>query len=231
MIYFIVARYDGDEDIYSEYIEKSLDGVGFNSIEVGDGEEKYTLTNKYNKGIEKILNNEDFTVEENDIVVFCHSDVLILDKYFSQKVEMVFQLEGVGLMGVIGAKEFTKNGMWWGNTPDKLFGHIVQRNGEKEYHLKKGDIGFCKDMVCVDGLLMAVRANLLMGGLRFDERFGFNFYDIDMCFQVKEMGKSVCVADTVVKHGSVGLGSLSDEWKREKELLMDKWKESNYIKD
>lgn len=231
MIYFVVARYKGDEDIYNGYINNSLEQLGLVSVEVEDREEKLTLTKKYNEGIRKCLDNSDFELKREDVVIFCHSDVLILDKYFREKVEIVFQNEEIGLLGVIGTKEFTNNGMWWANTPDKLFGHIVQENGDKNIHLKKGEIGYCDEIVAVDGLLMAVKAGLIIDGLRFDEQFGFNFYDIDLCLQVKQTGKLVAIADVLVKHKSVGLGSLTQEWKDEKELLLMKWKETDFIKD
>jgi len=226
MIYFVVSRYKGDEEIYKKYVSKSLTKLGITSIEVEDGPEKLSLTHKYNLGITKLIN--ELKIGKEDIVVFCHSDVEILDDNFEQKIQMVFQnFDDIGLLGVIGANEFHNHGMWWSNTPEKLYGHIIQQNGEQEFHLKK-KVEFNKNVVVVDGLIMAIRGELLLNGLKFDERYSFDFYDIDMCFQVLEMGKMVAIADILVKHASPGMGALKQDWRDGRKIFFDKWNKMSF---
>jgi len=224
MIRFIIARHN-DVD-YEKYLLPSLNNLDVISYEIKDENgEKLSLTQKYNIGIDAVLKEN---LNDNDIVIFCHEDVELKDPYFSEKMNMVFEKDNVGLVGVIGANEFTNNGMWWANTPDKLNGHILQEINGNDNHLVKGNIGFFDNIVAIDGLMFAIKGKLLNNGLKFDKRFNFHHYDIDICFQVLKRNYDVCVADILVKHKSQGIGSLTEEYKISKNFLIEKWNDYNF---
>lgn len=225
MIKFVIARHN--EDDYKNYLEPSISMMNVITYDVSDKEnESLSLTQKYNSGIEVALKDG---IDDEDIIVFSHEDVKILDQFFCEKLNMVFlNKPDVGLVGVIGTKEFLQNGMWWANTPDKLNGHIVQENNNKEFHLVKGKIGYFDDIVAIDGLIFAIRGKLINEGLLFDENFKFHHYDIDMCFQVLKRNYKIAIADILVKHKSAGLGSLTDEYKESKTNLINKWSEHGF---
>lgn len=221
MIRLVVARHEKDKDIYKNYIGASITELDLESHEVWDD---VGLAQKYNIGINSLINSG---LETEDIICFVHSDVIILDSLFEQKIELAFQTDSkLGLLGVIGCKEFTENGMWWANNPSKLCGHIMQENDGMTYHLQKGTVGFHKNVVTVDGLMIMIKGDLLLKGIRFDERFDkFHFYDQDICFQTLENGYKVGVADILVQHFSPGIGSKTNEWENEKDKFFKKWKE------
>ncbi len=220
MLKFIIARHD--QKIYENYIEKSLKNIDCESYDVFDEEnENLTLTQKYNLGIGSIKN-----LDDNDIVVFIHEDVEIMDNLFKEKIDLIFKNENVGLLGVIGCTEFTKNGMWWANRPENLFGHIIQENNDKENHLVKGAIGYSDNIVAVDGLILMIRGKLLKDGLRFDSRFGMDFYDISICLDIlMKTDYKIAIADILVKHRSVGMGSLGENWKNSRDAMLKKYKD------
>jgi len=222
MIKFVIARNKDDKEIYEKYIGKYFSNRETVSYDVFDKEgETLTLTKKYNDAIEHIKDS----LNDNDIVIFVHNDVEILDKCFEEKVEMVFSNPKIGLLGVIGCLEYKENCMWWANEPDKLVGHIVQEHSNnEETHLIKGNIGYSDNVICCDGLMLMIRGKILKDGMRFDEQFDFNFYDISFCLDMLiNTEYKVAVADILVKHKSEGLGSLTDEWKIGKEKLIQKY--------
>lgn len=220
---FVVSRFDNDT--YEQYLGKSLKKLDTISYDVFDDPgEKLSLTKKYNLGIAEALKND---LKDNDIVIFAHEDLFLEDKSFAEKVELTFQEKTVGLCGVVGCCSFDPNsGMWWANKPENLFGHCIQeyRTGESN-HLVKGTIGFTQSAICVDGLILMIRGKLLKDGLRFDEQFNLNFYDISICLDILiKTDFKVAIADILVKHKSEGLGSLSSAWQDERKLMLQKYK-------
>lgn len=161
----------------------------------------------------------------SDIVVFMHDDVTILDPLFEKKLKLVFnKFPSVAIAGVIGTKVLTDAGGWWiCNRPAETFGHIMQGHPDGSEHHMIDSIGFCKDMISIDGCLFAVRAELLLSGtLKFDHRYdGYHFYDADMCVQAKALGYDVAVADILIKHESEG--ELDKTWFSNRETFINKW--------
>ena len=86
MIKFIIAR--NNNEIYENYIKKSLLKLDAISYDIFDEENtKFSITEKYNIGIEHAM---ECGLEDNDIVIFIHEDVLIQDDFFKEKVELTF---------------------------------------------------------------------------------------------------------------------------------------------
>lgn len=227
MLKFIIARHD--KKIYNEYIKTSLDILKeAKTYDVFDSEgEHLSLTKKYNLGIEKAIKDN---LQDDEPLIFVHEDIKILDQYFEEKVNLVFQNKNIGILGVIGCLQFNINGMWWANEPNWLFGHCMQEYEKgKTKHLIKGDIGYCEDIVAIDGLIIIVKGKILKDGLRFDENFNFNFYDINLCFDLLyKTNYKIAIADMLVLHKSEGLGSLTKEWHKEKNETIKKYKKLGF---
>ena len=181
-----------------------------------------SIFRRFNKGLN--------LVSDADYVVFMHDDVTILDQLFEQKVKAVFnKFESIAILGVIGTRVFTANGGWW--TCDRRTetnGHIIQgRSDGSDYHMIER-IGFCKDMVTVDGCCFIVRNELLKSKvLKFDARYqGFHFYDADICVQAKHNGFDVAVADILIRHESEG--PMNETWFSNRALFLNKWADAGY---
>jgi hypothetical protein len=224
MLIFIIAR-NKDED-YNNYIRSSLNVIQGKSIEITDSEgEHKSIFEKYNLAITDMLKSE---VNDNDIVIFTHEDVKIVDNLFKDKLEYLFEnKKDIGICGFVGTQEYNELGGWWMNSPNKLKGHIIQEDNGKDNHLIKGDCGYFNDIIVVDGCIFAVRAKVLKDGIRFDESFnGFHFYDITFCLDtLLKTEWKICVADILIKHKSSGMGSLTKEWFEAKNKTIKKYKD------
>jgi hypothetical protein len=230
---FLIPR-KNDEN-WKNFLEPSLKKYGIQQAfqimdEVGKTENIFI---KYNAGIEALFQTG---LKDEDIIVMCHEDIGIADPFFRDKVEMIFnEKKDVGLVGVAGSIEFTENGGWWMNVPDKLRGHLLQGKeggalGEG-FHLVKGPVGYFDDLVCIDGCFMVTTGRFIKEGIRFDNqtfKTGNDFYDIDLGFQFLERGYKLAVADVLVFHRSSGMGSLGEPWKQNKDMLIKKWMDKGH---
>lgn len=214
MIHLIVARHN--DEIYKTYLEASLEKFNGQDILVHcikNDENCNSMFSKYNKGIE-IAKPQD-----EDILVFVHEDVKILDENFFKKLELVFNKKSeVGLIGIVGTKELVPTG-WWSNDHKHHVGHWYQEyeNGTQRHMIRK--IGFDSDMVAVDGCVFAVRGKVAKG-VKFQEELypnSFHFYDYSYCISVLEVGWKVAVADISILHKSEG--ALPPEWHKAKDIF------------
>ena len=68
-----------------------------------------SLTSAYNRG---------YKMASNDIVVFCHDDIIIETKNWGKKLLKSFtNNDDYGIIGVAGSREVPKSGMWWHGGP------------------------------------------------------------------------------------------------------------------
>lgn len=229
MIRFIVAKHS--DKVYDQYIGASLaklDPTVVASYDVCDKPGEHSnIFEKYNMGIDVVRKE----LSATDIVVFVHEDVRIEDPFFVQKLQMVFeQKKDVGVLGVVGCTEYTERGGWWMHAPTMLRGHVMQELNGSTNHLEKGMKGFFDDIVVVDGLLMAVRPEVLELGVRFDSQtFKHNdFYDVQFCLDALTAGFRVAVADILVHHASPGMGVYNTNWEQARVALVNKYKEQGF---
>jgi len=219
---------------YKMFAEPSTKKIGTQALQVFDkvpGANE-SIFKKYNAGIEAAMNAD---LTDDDIVIFMHEDIGMVDNLFKEKIELLFtEKTDVGLVGIAGATELTEKGGWWMTTPDKMRGHLIQGKdggGQGEgFHLVKGPIGYFDDLVAIDGCFMVTKGRFLKEGISFDtETFEHNdFYDIDFGFQFLDKGYKIAVADILIYHQSTGMGVFKDEWKSSRDKLFEKWKAKGY---
>lgn len=225
----IIPRHDDNK--FNTLAAPSMKNVGMQVLQVFDQKKDVpeNIFKKYNGGIEALMNAG---IADDDIVVFMHEDVGLVDGLFKEKLEFLFaEKPDVAVLGIAGATELTERGGWWMTTPDKMRGHLLQgKEGQtigQGHHLQKGAIGFFDEVVCVDGCILITRGKFLKEGLAFDDKTydSNDFYDIDFCFRAMEMGYKVAVADILIFHQSSGMGVFNDAWKESKTRLIKKWTE------
>lgn len=223
----VVPRHNDQK--FKAFTEPSMKKISGQIVQVFDQNKDVpeNIFKKYNGGIEVMMNNG---LADDDIVIFMHEDIGIVDNLFRDKVEFLFsEKKDVAVLGIAGATELTDRGGWWMTTPDKMRGHLLQGKdggGQGEgFHLQKGAIGYFDDLVCVDGCIMITQGKFLKEGLAFDDKTydSNDFYDIDFCFRAIEMGYKVAVADMLIFHQSSGMGVFNDPWKKSKQAFIDKW--------
>ena len=102
-----------DAPDHREHIKKTA-GIGKN-IEViqyiNNGE--YSLTELYNRGIKE---------SQNDIVVFCHDDIILTKNGWARKILKQFQKNTeYGILGVAGSNYLSETGRWWDTFPNNVW--------------------------------------------------------------------------------------------------------------
>lgn len=218
MIKFIVKRRSEAE--YNSFLGESLKKYNLMSCDVTPTNEEQSkgYSFAWNLGIEAFIKSG---LDNDDIICFAHEDVTILDPNFSQKLEMIFKLKPeIGLVGVTGSIELPENGFWFGKNSER--GQWITHNDKQSILMNKGNIGFFDDVVVVHKFFIAIRASLLKEGLRFDECFTNDLYNVDMCLQVLERGFKLSVADIILEHESKREGNVGID------LLISKYKERGY---
>lgn len=215
MIYYVVPSKSRESYLESHF--KTAGVRGSKRIMYGDD----SIHKKYNKAIDAINPNAD------DIVVFAHDDVIIIDELMKDKLELIFESDDVGLVGIYGTTEFNEGGGWW-MCDRKVHGrgHIIQGNGNGTKGHMVDRIGYFDDVVTVDGCFFAMRGELL-NTIKFDENFNsYHFYDSDISLQTIHAGYDVVVADILIEHLSPGY--LPTNWEEGRQYLVNKWKSKGY---
>ncbi len=230
MIKFVIARYenDGFEQFFNTSVFKqNHEIVHITNEHLTDNNIPNSIFQKYNMGLEYYRNKD---LQDNDIIVFCHADVKILDPEYDTKLEYAFSRLNVDIAGVIGAIELHETAGWWLSDQSLHRGHLIQWTNETEnYHMKR-TIGNFTNMVVVDGLFMAVRGSLARKQ-NFDVTTfpnSYDFYDYDYCLGAKANGSNIAVLDLLVEHKSAGTGIYKDSWANNKEIFLNKWKNLGY---
>lgn len=160
-----------------------------------------------------------------DAIVFIHDDITINDCLVYQKLKQAFD-RGMDVVGVAGGKGWNrpkdeKKPVGWNVASREcgLNGFIIHKEGESSFATSFGPSP--ARTLTVDGCFIALMNRGLE--LRFDERFDFNHYDIDLSFQAYYKGLNVGVEPIVLTHGSLGKGLLKPEFLDSQRKFIDKW--------
>ena len=204
---------------HSEHIKKTS-GLA-NKIEiieiVNKGE---SLTIAYNRGLKQAT---------NDIVVFCHDDILFNSNSWGRKLLNHFKNSDYGILGIAGTTDMNENGQWWADKT-KMVGIVKHSNDGKTWESRySGNFGKeIIETIIVDGLFFAVHKKRVKES--FDESVeGFHFYEIDYAFRNHLAGVKIGVVfDIKITHKSIG--ETNDEWEKNREIFAEKFKDKLPVK-
>lgn len=169
------------------------------------------------------------TVDPEEIMVFLHDDVFIVDFFWIDKLIMGFQR--FDILGLAGNKRRVPRQPSWAFTDVRLVwdhpsnltgvvGHGQQFPCQLSVYGQPGQQ--CK---LLDGVLLATKKSILeKNAIHFDERFDFHFYDLDLCRQAEERNVRMGTIPLGVIHQSGGAFG-SPAWKKNYEKYLIKWKE------
>jgi len=204
-----------------EHIRKTS-GMGKN-IEIIEyiNKGEFSLTELYNKGLKE---------SKNDIVIFCHDDIIFETKSWGKKLLRVSKKNPeYGIIGIAGSRELPSSGKWWEN-PLHMYGQVYHQNEGKRWLSKYSDkkIGFIDNTVIIDGLFFMVDRTKIK--VNFDELVkGFHFYDVDFCFRNYTRGVKIGVtSDIDITHLSIGM--TNEEWDKNRIEFAEKYKNNLPIK-
>lgn len=152
------------------------DGV---TIDVMSIEEADSICSAYNEGMK---------ASEAKYKVYLHHDVRIIEKDFIPRIIDVFMdREEVGLIGMVGTKEFPPDGiMWHLNRYGSVIETHVHETVDLRQYIKKEPI----EAVLCDGLLMATQYDIPWREDIFD---GWDFYDASQCMEFRRAGYKVMI--------------------------------------
>lgn len=176
----------------------------------------------YNDAITSALASE-------EILVFVHDDVFIIDFFWIDKLMWGFQ--NFDVLGLAGNKRRVPRQPSWAFIDDKLawdqpsnlsgmVGHGQQFPCQLSVYGQTGQP--CK---LLDGVLLATKKSTLeKNAIRFDERFDFHFYDLDLCRQADERNVRMGTIPISIIHQSGGAFG-SPQWKKNYDKYLTKWNE------
>lgn len=173
------------------------------------------LTKFYKKGLEEAT---------NDIVVFCHDDIIIETKQIANKITKLFNKNPeFGVIGVAGTKHMSESGRWW-DKRKKMYGRVKHTHQGKSWLSSYSpDLGNeLEEVVIVDGLFFAVHKNRIEENFDLDVN-GFHFYDVDFCFRNYLKGVKVGVT-TSIRINHMSIGETNQEWEDNRKIFADKFK-------
>jgi len=189
------TKYDNPKFI--EYLKETC-GIKEPQIIQKTNNGQYSLTQVYNQIIEESV---------NDIIVFCHDDILFEKNYWGKRIVEHFEKNGeYGIIGVAGTKYFPESGRWW-EIQSEMVGQVYhQHEGKKwlsEYNKSFGN-GIIQT-VLVDGLFFGIHKKRIKN--KFDETYdGFHFYDVSFCmsnfFKNVKIGT---ISNIPITHLSIGM--------------------------
>ena len=108
-----------NKDNHIEHITKTC-GIhkGIEVIQyINNGE--YSLTEIYNKALKETTNN---------IVVFCHDDIIFETKNWGKKLLKLYEKNTeYGIIGIAGSREMPVSGKWWEN-PNHMYGQVYHQH-------------------------------------------------------------------------------------------------------
>lgn len=181
-----------------------------------------------NHGLSKVYNNSIERAKDSPaILVFAHDDITITDHFWIDRL-----IKGVNefdIIGVIGNKRITQEQVSWcknidtTNEPDEFLSGTVAigHRFSPGWFVSYGESN--TPVKLLDGMFLSCYSStLIKTGLRFDEQFDFNFYDLDFCRQADQLGLTMGTWNISVVHESMGYLS-GENWYTNGNKYFDKW--------
>lgn len=212
----VISTKKRDED-YISHVKKHFSHPKTQII-VYENDGKYSLSELYNKGLKKSV---------NDIVVFMHDDLILETKNLTPKIIKLFEKSNdYGIIGIAGTDKITC-GTWWNSREDMygIVGHMQEGKRHVNKYSQKQYKDVLKDVVVVDGLFMMVHKKRIKK--TFNEQFKkFHFYDLPICVENHLEGVKIGVT-TKIDITHLSIGETNKDWERNK-LLFEALYEKNF---
>lgn len=194
----ICARTSTLSPAFVENITTTI-GVPFEIISVDNSENKYSIFSAYNEGYAK---------SKYPYLCFLHDDVLFHSADWGAKLITHLQDQQTGIVGLAGGDLIIRIPSSWSAGVVNI--NILQsdRTGKKPTKLFRLPQNFTesrRSVIVLDGVMLAMRRDL-MEKIRFDEQLGgFHGYDFDISLQATVAGFTNYVAyDIKLEHLSRG---------------------------
>lgn len=189
------------------------------------------LTERNTQGLPVVYNQAIADAAKNPaILVFVHDDVWLCDYFWADR--MLDALRVFDLVGLAGNIRRVPRQANWAYLDEKftkddnrnLSGIIGEGQGFPPEHLHVFGRP-AQPVKLLDGVLLFCHSALLINkNLRFDERFDFHFYDMDISRQAELKGVKMGTWGLSVVHQSAGNFS-NESWRAAYAKYLEKWRE------
>lgn len=225
IIFVVATRMSNNDFELKSTLARSLKIFESNDIivELYDNN-KSGLPAVYNHAIKNIRANLD------DVVIFCHDDIGILDFYWID--HLISGLNQFDIVGLAGNKRRLRMQPSWlfddltFSTYDIPSLSGIVAHGKNLIAEKLSVYGPPNQEVeLLDGLFLATTMQTISAyKLSFDERFEFDFYDLDFCRQARVKKLKLGTVPLSVVHESEGNFNTVN-WQKAYHLYIEKWKD------
>ncbi|CAM2836685.1 Glycosyltransferase like family protein [Flavobacterium succinicans] len=193
----ICSRTTALSELLVQNIESTI-GCNFEWIVIDNSENRYSIFEAYNLGIQK---------SKGKYLCFVHDDVLFHTQSWGQRIVSIFESDtSIGLLGIAGAKVKTKMpSAWWDCDSQYIRMHLKQhfKNGEVRDWTIGHQTAPLEEVVAIDGVFMMARKD---NSIRFLESLtGFHNYDLNLSFEYLQKGYKIMVTNLIyIEHFSIG---------------------------
>ena len=180
-------------DISAELKENIASTIGceYELVVIDNSKNEYSIFSAYNEAVCRA---------KGDIYCFMHEDILYHTKGWGNKIFGLFNDESVGIIGFAGSHVMPKAPTYWSLSP-YVSEYFMQNDLGNRYDCIATNYmnNSLADVVAVDGMCFYMRSSLFEQ-IHFDEEHynDFHAYDMDICMQVQDVGKRVCVTNAVL---------------------------------
>lgn len=179
-------------------------------------------------GLPAVYNRQISEENRDKMLLFVHDDVWLDDCFVYDRVEEA--LKAFDIVGLAGTTRRLHRQPAWGFTTEVPFvpeerrhlsGIVSDGEGPLGKPSRYGPPGL--QCVALDGVFLAARcATLIDSGVRFDERFSFDFYDLDFCRSAEAANLRMGTWPIAITHTSLGKFG-SPAWHAALEVYREKW--------
>jgi len=180
------------------------------------------------EGLPAVYNRQISEENREKILLFVHDDIWLDDCFVYDRLqEALAQFEVIGLAGNTRrlpgqpAWGFASADPFVPENPRYLSGVVADGDQPWGKPSRYGPPGLA--CLMLDGVFLAARCETLLdSGVRFDERFAFDFYDIDFCRSAEAAGLRMGTWPIAITHASIGKFG-SPAWRAGLQAYREKW--------
>lgn len=187
-------------NILSEQLTNNIQstiGEEYEIVHINNQDNKYTIFEAYQKGVE---------TAKGQTLIFMHEDIIFRTKDWGKIVSETLQREKVAISGNIGGHIINETSLSW-TSSGYYSGQVYQIDGAESIFYDHSVQKLGDEVVAIDGMFFAIHKKLFDDGtLRWDCKTynGFHFYDLDICMQAQKAGYKVIVTPIILEHHSKG---------------------------
>lgn len=183
-------------------IKETIGEIEYEIIKTDNLVEKLSITQAYNKGIER---------SKFEVLLFIHEDVLFHTQNWGEILISIFKENSrIGLVGIAGTKYKSRfPSAFWHTKKEMLNVNLIQHyNNKKPSRVKLGfENEKLEKAVAIDGVFIGLRKET---GVKFNENIkGFHCYDLGISIDVIEKDYHIVVTNQIlIEHFSIGNANL-----------------------